>query len=122
MVFAVVFWFVRVFVAPSLFFAMPFRVEGPIAFLVFVFVAPLLVAVPGGLAYGLIVREGPMVDRFAIAFAAASLVALFALWAGALSVGPWWAVPLEGLLFDGLFVGTTFAVSRLTARLRTDAP
>ena len=85
---AIVFWIVNITIAPHIFFffwrnhqpheASPLVLAGLAA------IAPLIVAIPFGFAFGLLLSRGPMVAALLVAVVAAGLNLAHSVWASAL--------------------------------------
>jgi len=82
---AAVFWLVNVVVAPHVFFfaAQLFGgLRGPFALVLLALIGPALVAIPFGYGFGLLPWRRPTVTSLLVAFLAAALNMIHALWAG----------------------------------------
>jgi hypothetical protein len=112
----IAFWLARIFLAPAVFFALWSGGGGTPAVLALVAIAPILVAIPFGVAFGLAPLRRPLSFSFAVVAVAALLVIAHAGWAGTLTGTRWWATPVEVLMFAGMLVAVVYATSRLTRR------
>jgi len=124
---AIVFWIVNITIAPHIFFffwrnhqpheASPLVLAGLAA------IAPLIVAIPFGVAFGLLLSRGPMVVAFLVAIVAAGLNLAHSAWAY-VSLGHaffdsrTWVNLLDLTLFVILFVAAATLATRAASQWR----
>jgi hypothetical protein len=117
-VLAVVFWLATIIFAPTLFF---FVWHGPrpstLAPIILAAIAPFLVGIPYGYAFGFLLRRRPPVIALLVALIAASLNVAHAVWAGLDLFGRrGWVTPLSAALLIALFTIAAIAGARAALR------